>query len=237
MVKYQNLTTASKFLIKRFSHKKRFLIVYKILQKLNFKTILDFGSGDGYFCLKYLLADNNIEKITLYEPDPVQLQNLSHNIIKAKKVNLIHNLKNEKFECIICLEVLEHFEANDLENRLIEIKSLMKNVSTLIISVPIEIGFSGVIKNLIRILIGQTHPNTSFKNLFNIFFGIPIYRNKNKLGYIDSHIGFNYKILENKLKDFDFKISSVHYSPFEGLIGKIFASQIIYVMSVGTQKI
>ena len=55
---------------------------------------------------------------------------------------------------------------------------------------------------------------------------------KYRIGSPNFHMSApNNKNLEVNLKSNGFSISSYHYSPFEGLLGNLFASQKIYVLN------
>ena len=108
------------------------------------------------------------------------------------------------------------------------LKKIAKKNSTIVISVPIEIGFSSLIKNLIRIFYNSKHENTTFNNLLKSIFRKKIDRGNKK--YIKSHIGFDYielkKILQNH-----FLIKNITYSPFNFFKG-ILNSQIFFIFKL-----
>ena len=108
------------------------------------------------------------------------------------------------------------------------ISSLMNSNSILIISVPIEPGLGGLLKNLVRIIIRQTHSGTNLKNLFKISFGFKISRDTN-VDFISSHIGFSHNDLLKLVKKVGFNIIKKTYSPFR-FFGSPLNSQIFLVL-------
>jgi hypothetical protein len=105
---------------------------------------------------------------------------------------------------VLCAKVLQHFSAQNVFNYLNLLKEVLSDSVKLLISVPIEIGLAGLAKNLVRILVGQTHDETSSRNLCDAFFDKPIYRGNNH--YIHSHLGFSYKKFEYLIMHSGFSI-------------------------------
>lgn len=224
---YSELTTSNTSFIKRFSHSKRFITAIKILNFRSNDKFLDIGTGDGYF-LK-LVNEKKIKKIVGYEPDNKMFKVLKKNLCYSKNIILKKYLikDSEPFNKISCLEVLEHLRLNDQKKIFKLIKKNSTNKSIILIGVPIEIGLSGFIKNLIRILLRQSHENTSFINIFKSLFNLKIKRRNSK--YIKSHIGFDFSTVEKLILSDNFKILKKYYSPFN-YIGFWLNSQIYWLI-------
>ena len=223
---YADLTYKNKSVIKRHSHSRRIEISRELITTFHCKRILDYGSGDGMIFLGDYDRFFYAEKICLFEP--FLFEELLINIKKlgeGRCFEVDRRLPSEKFDMVTCFEVLEHFEDKPLLDRITEIKSIMTKDGVLIISVPIETGISGLLKNLIRIFLRQTHPDTTLKNIIKAVIGLKISRKSDSLGYIDSHIGFNYKTLEAQLIKSGFSIVDSHTSPSRLPILRNFASQ------------
>lgn len=228
---YSNQTINNKSFIKRFSHKGRFDVALSLLNVNSNDCILDFGTGDGY--LLQLIANNkSVKEIVGYEPVPEMFKELETNInsIATNNISVINSLDDilhKKFNYVICLEVLEHFSKKLQIEHIEAIKKLTDYTSIIIISVPLEIGLNALFKNIIRILVGQKQSNTSFKSVTKAVLGYK--DNRQQSGYINSHVGFNHKTLEELFKKNNLKIIKKHYSPFKYLFG-ILNSQIFYVL-------
>jgi hypothetical protein len=108
-----------------------------------------------------------------------------------------------------------------------EINSILTDDGYVILSVPIETGLGGFLKNIARILLKQTHSNTSLKNIFKSAFNIKIDRGEE--AYISSHIGFDYKKLEKLFKINGFKIISKSFSPLP-IFRSVVNSQVFYYL-------
>jgi len=115
------------FLQDRILRKIRLNAVLKILNKLEGKTILDLGCMDDYLLKKlpprfeYLGIDEN----------PLCVNE------KIKKMK-VEDIKNKKFDIILCTEVLEHLD--DPVDLIKKLKKLSKRF--ILISVPNEPFFS-----------------------------------------------------------------------------------------------
>lgn len=225
---YSSLTVLNKNFIKRFSHKQRFVLAANLIEKYKPRTILDYGAGDGEL-LKHL---KNLEEkdIFLFEPIQEMIEALKDNLKSNFKYKIISNKKNLNqnfFDIIIINEVFEHLRRSEIEEILQSFLIYGKKNVKIIVSVPIEIGISSLFKNFVRILTGQSHENTSFKNIIKSFFSCKIERPN--IPYNNSHIGFNYKKLIVCFKKQNFEISHTLYSPFNILKGFL-NSQVFFVL-------
>ena len=230
---YSKLTIKNRSAIKRFSHSRRFKVALDILNLENGETALDYGAGDGYFisslAVKYPQAN-----IIGYEPvkdmfDQLAFYLHSNNInVGCSIVQKLDDLSNNSIDKITCFEVLEHLD-DELQRVAIDnMMRLLKRDGLILISVPIEVGLSSLIKNLIRLIIRQPHGRTNIRNIIKSVFGIPIERER--IPYIYSHLGFYYFDLERTLAEEGLIIKQKIYSPFKWLRG-IVNSQIFYVLS------
>ena len=111
---------------------------------------------------------------------------------------------------------------------------LLKPNGVICISVPIEVYFSGFVKMIFRILVGQSHENTNFKNIVYTLFGTPILTPDNVAGlkvdnlkYVNTHVGFYYFNLINLIKSMNFEIEEIKFSPFPKL--KFFLNSQIFL--------
>ncbi len=121
-------------------------------------------------------------------------------------------IKNESIDTVICLEVFEHVPK--VLNLINEIKRILKYDGELIYSLPIEIGFSLLFRDLIgRIL---SFPRDSYNLRELIRNGILKKPNTQRIYYpqtrIYSHKNFDYRILQNYIKN-NFKILKKNFSP------------------------
>jgi 2-polyprenyl-3-methyl-5-hydroxy-6-metoxy-1,4-benzoquinol methylase len=241
-MEYANLTIKNKNFLKRFSHKKRFLESSNLINEYKSKeniSMLDFGSGDGFF-IKYLIDKKFSFNFSAYDADPEQKQikemkNLFNtNNIKNVKIYNDYNSIHDKFDIISCLETLEHFNQVDQANLLNQMAKLLKPKGIICISVPIEVYLSGFFKMIFRTLVGQSHENSSFKNIIYTLFGKPIITPDNihslktgNMKYINTHVGFYYFNLINLIKNMNFQVEEIKFSPFPKL--KFFLNSQIFL--------
>jgi len=134
-----------------------------------------------------------------------------------------------QFEKITCFEVLEHLDKSLQKKALRNMKKMLRQDGLLLVSIPIEVGFSSLIKNALRIILGQTHDATNLTNIAKSFFGIHLERESSP--YISSHMGFYFHDLEKIFLEEGLVIKQKVYSPFKHL-GSIVNSQIFYALSV-----
>lgn len=136
---------------------------------------------------------------------------------------------DQRYDLVLCAEVLEYFSAQNVLNHLKLLKTLLNQSGKLLISVQIEIGLAGLAKNLVRAAIRQTLGGTSSRDSCNAFLDKPIYRGEH---HVHSHIGFSYKKLEYLFVESGFSIDANYFSPFPYL-GSIANSQVFFECSIG----
>jgi len=217
---YTEQTVKNPSFIKRFSHNRRFGLSLNLINPKDNDNILDYGTGDGYILTQLHKINSNC-KLSGFEP--IQKVNIDKNIKIYDNVDNIHSTFNK----ICCFEVMEHLTYENQKKELNNMKSLLDEDGILIISIPIENGLSSFFKNIIRILLKQKHPNTSFSTIFRSLFSISINRGNND--YILSHIGFYFKDLENVFNEVNLKIEKKRFSPFV-FTKSILNSQIFYIL-------
>ena len=220
MMKYSKLTTNSNNFIKKFSHLQRFNICKDIIKKYQFKNFLDYGAGDGQL-IKLLSKDYKNFVFHLYEPDKKMLLQIKKNLREIKK-KIFYNrkkLKNAYYDIICINEVFEHLNQSEINETIKILKKIIKKKGTIVISVPIEVGLGGFLKNLIRVLIKQKHANTNFVNIIKSLLFLEVKRPN--LKYNPSHIGFNYINFIKILKKHKLNITKIRYSPFGIFYGLI----------------
>jgi 2-polyprenyl-3-methyl-5-hydroxy-6-metoxy-1,4-benzoquinol methylase len=227
-------TTDNRSGLKRFSHSKRFEKAVELVDPEDGDKILDYGCSDGY--LLELLKSTGINLRTCgYDPLwPYYAMNRK-SPGRNRGIFITDDLDTfgkGAFNKITCLEVLEHLEGSSLKDCLLNIKNLLSKNGTVVVSVPIEVGVSSLLKNAVRIYFSQTHPNTNLITIAKSLLRLPVKR-RGDGSYILSHIGFDYGRLESTFTEMGFEVIKRVFSPFS-LLGPYVNSQVFYVIRVVT---
>jgi len=223
-MKYSKITVDNKYFIKRFSHNQRFIFCENIIKKYKFKKLLDYGSGDGYL-IKILSKNFKKSVFHIYEPDKNMILEIRKNLRGINKKIFFNRkkLKKNSYDIVCVNEVFEHLSYSGVNESIKILKKILNKNGILIISVPIEVGLAGFLKNLIRYLINQKHSNTNIKNVIKSLLYLKIKRPN--LEYNESHIGFNYLSFIKMLKQKGINITKISFSPF-GFFGGLINSQV-----------
>ena len=165
----------------------------------NLETYTDFGCSNGYLTNEFsdILSPN---KTTGYDHSVENLKIANANYPRLCFSQIDLNKENtlvEKSDIITCFETLEH--VGDIQNALQTIKNSCQSGTHVLISVPIEIGFWGVIKYVLkRFVFKYDLPlNCNDRTYFIALLSgkdISQYR-KPSNGY-GAHFGFDYRIVD-----------------------------------------
>lgn len=180
----------------RWAHRSRFKNSIKAIDLTKSNAVLDFGCGDGLFLNQ--LKNTATQPINLlgFEPYMDAISNNKVSIHKSWDDIVDWANTNTKFDYVTCFEVLEHFGPGRQAEALNKMKSVLNKNGHIIISVPIEIGFASLVKNLIR-KAKQPKENYYYKpiNIWKSFLGKPLPHLRNDTDYL-AHMGFSFKQLE-----------------------------------------
>jgi hypothetical protein len=108
------------------------------IKKINPKTMLEIGKGNG-FVSTYLKLSG--VKVTTVDINP----NLSPDIV-ASILDLPDILKKEKYDLVVCCEVLEHLEFAQFENCLFILRQYSSNLYLTLPQYRKWFGFSGFMR-------------------------------------------------------------------------------------------
>ena len=156
-----------------------------------------------------------------------------------------HSLKSY-FDVITCMETFEHCLEKDCQDLLASFAQHLSSQGQLIVSVPIEIGPSLLLKQILRYLSGlrnigdYKHMETyRFAELVRMLFPNadsqierPRYElklNERETIYYHGHKGFNYRHLTKLIED-RFSIQEQVYSPFP-FLHSLLNSQVYFLAS------
>lgn len=200
-----------------FYNSKFFLIRYYaympfiyVLKKINFDEnyrILDVGCADGpflptlnYYAKNIVATDINKE---LIDRSNYIVKNL---LFKSKKINLLTSdgqalpFRNESFNLIFCLEVLEHVK--DPRIVIEEICRILKRKGTFISTVPVEIGPSLLMREFIGRITNFHRPPYTKKELIQS----ALLKNPGPRTLENPHKNFDWRIINKEVRHFFKKI-------------------------------
>ena len=229
---YQHSNFFSDKPLKNFLHTYPLQIVSKLLKEDRYQNVIDIGCADG---ILLPTLSKNYKKV--YAID-IQTDFFPY-ILKYKLKNLIlkkmdvqkMNFKDGFFDLSLCLETLEHVK--NPEKAIQEIKRVLKKDGIGIISVPIEIGGSLLLKQSGRLLLGyglDYEGGYTLRELFNA----SILKKPNKVWHQEhlGHRGFDYRDIMGYLQDHGLKILRIQYLPLN-----IFGDSLAYRVIIKFKKV
>jgi hypothetical protein len=237
-VSYEQLTLKSPSLLRRLSHRGRYTVAINLLDPQPGDRIFDYGTGDGELLVQLVQRQPSVT-LCAYEPTAWCLAEASEKTRALtpvpKLISAISQLGDFRPNKIACLEVIEHLPPRVLEQTLQHFAALMKDGARLVISVPIEVGPTALIKYAVRRR-GNSANSRSLRDLWNALLGrtqrIPRCEDA---GYISSHFGFDYRALPALFRDHGLAVEREVSSPVPWL-GPWFNSQQFYVLTTASSR-
>ncbi len=183
--------------------------IKKIIDTIKIKEpYLDVGCSNGFITNKIVSQygithamgfDHNKDNLKIASE---RYPNIEFNYIDLNTLSTI----DKKFRLITCFETLEH--VGNLENALNNLVNFIDSEGTLLISVPEETGFIGIVKFLIKTIVYSynlkeldNRKSAYFNYLITLLSGKSISKfRSNRNGY-GTHFGFDHKCIDNTLKN------------------------------------
>jgi 2-polyprenyl-3-methyl-5-hydroxy-6-metoxy-1,4-benzoquinol methylase len=229
-----------------WSHSSRFETTKQLLKDYvgsSNSKLLDYGCGDGTFL--QMVSDDIASEAVGADIAEDQIYDCQQRFVSQDKIQFIVTKEldsqnyNSYFDTAVCMEVLEHCLPETVEKIIKDLNRLVKQDGIIIISVPIEIGLSLLIKQTTRRIAGllkqgdydkSIEPH-SLTELLQMIFATkssaikrPIYGDE--FPYHE-HKGFNWRFLRAELSK-TFTIEKTCFSPL-GWLGGFFSSQVFLV--------
>ncbi|WP_288208089.1 class I SAM-dependent methyltransferase [uncultured Parabacteroides sp.] len=227
MKDYSKRTYESGNLLRRYAQRTRFSKALQLVKENSTGSVhlLDVGTGDGFF-LQEIEPVVKGDFIGL-EPYMEPLENVRNKILGSWPDINNYVVAHGKFDIVTSFEVFEHLNAQLQSETLQQIANVLKKNGVVIISVPIELSFPSLIKNIFRkISAGKNDDYYTWKRIWKSIWGKPIPECRQE-AYL-SHMGFYYTDLEKIFQE-RYKIENKFYSPLPYL-GYNFNSQVFYVL-------
>ena len=214
--------TYKKISIKNIPHYLRLRKILSILEKENIQALgnsyADVGCSNGYITNKVAVRFG-FAKVTGYDHNQENLiiGRLKYPLISFESIDLNHLEHIQEFyDVLTCFETLEH--VGNLQNSIVNILNLANSsTSRVIISVPIEIGFWGVLKFVVKSWIlnyplSELPGNVSkMSYLKELLKGGDISKFRdNRVGW-GTHFGFDYRIIDKHLINKKLKFQAFNY--------------------------
>jgi 2-polyprenyl-3-methyl-5-hydroxy-6-metoxy-1,4-benzoquinol methylase len=143
----------SKNAIVAWSHRRRFALARELATAGAGGALLDYGCGDGTFIA---LAHDLFRETTGTDVDVEQLHDCGRRLSSVSDVRFasLDELRQSAyaghFDAVMCMEVLEHCPSDVQPQVLADLARLVRSHGVVIISVPIEIGPTLVLKQAVR---------------------------------------------------------------------------------------
>ncbi|MBK1988956.1 class I SAM-dependent methyltransferase [Sphaerospermopsis aphanizomenoides BCCUSP55] len=227
-----------------WSHSSRFQTTKKLLEIYvgSNSKLLDYGCGDGTFLQ---IVSHLVSEAVGTDIAEGQIYNCQQRFSGETKIKFSHikELSSQQsvsyFDTAVCMEVLEHCLAEQVEKIIKDLNRLVKPEGIIIISVPIEIGLSLLIKQITRRIAGYLRQGEydksiepySLTELLQMIFATksssikrPVYGDESPY---HGHKGFNWRLLREELSK-TYKIEHTCFSPL-GWLGGFFSSQVFLI--------
>jgi SAM-dependent methyltransferase len=182
----------------RFTHRRRFGQALRLLAAESTSRVLDFGSGDGYL-LAQLLPRVTSGRLVAFEPLAELREPMTERFARTP-VEVIGDrstLAGQRFDRIACLEVLEHLQPRDLEIALETLTDALDRDGILVVSVPVEIGPSVLLKYVAERMITGSNRHYAVSEVLRAALGRHVPRNP-EAAFLP-HKGFDHRVLRRVL--------------------------------------
>jgi 2-polyprenyl-3-methyl-5-hydroxy-6-metoxy-1,4-benzoquinol methylase len=219
------LYNSKSFLIRYYAYLP-FIFSLKYIKFSEHSRILDIGCADGPFLPTLNYYARSIVANDINEEFIKESKNLVDNKLKnVKKINLACSdgqalpFRDNKFDLVFCLEVLEHVKNPD--QFINEVFRVLRRNGVLICTLPVEIGISLLIRTLIGKMVNFKRPKYSLKELIRIVIFKrpkirPEYIGHKEYSRETGHKNFDWRVIKQKIS-LRFKIIRTRYVPINPL--------------------
>jgi SAM-dependent methyltransferase len=227
-----------------WSHRSRFAKAVELAGRDPSGCLLDYGCGDGTFLA---MTAGNFAACVGADVAEDQVSDCRRRFVGVPGVSfrLCSELGDpdydRSFSVVACMETLEHCTEPAFDRVLSDLRRLCAPTGRIIISVPIEIGPSFLIKYAVRKAAAMRglsdyrhYENYTLRDATRMVFATrrtaidrPTYGGPGPEGCSHSHYGFNWRRLRERVAD-RFDVDRTEFTPL-GRLGELFGSQAWFV--------
>lgn len=226
---YARKQVFSRSAVLAWSHRSRFELGRRLVQQYAGKRLLDYGCGDGTFLA---IVSDLFPGAVGTDADIGQLEDCRRRLtdvtsISFKTINELSDSRYKSFfDVVTCMEVLEHCVEAETAKLLENLRWLCAESGMILISVPIEIGPTLIVKQFIRMIAGWRSFADDFKyrerykakDFLRMVFAHagtkmhrPVYSYSKGFDF-HGHFGFNWRALQIQVSRI-LRIVEVRFSP------------------------
>jgi 2-polyprenyl-3-methyl-5-hydroxy-6-metoxy-1,4-benzoquinol methylase len=177
--------------------------------------ILDLGCADGTFLPTLNYYAKNIVATDINQELIFRSKYIKENVLfNSKKINLLTSdglylpFRDSSFNTIFCLEVLEHVKNPRLVIK--EIFRILKKEGTFVSTIPVEIGPSLLIREIISRVTNFHRPKYTIRELINS----ALLKKPGPRNFDNPHKNFDWRIIYNEVKSL-FKTIDLEFIPIK----------------------
>ena len=186
-------STTYRLSLRTFPHLLRKRAILKQVRHIKATTYADFGCSNGYITNAVARAIG-AQTVHAYDHETRHFDKGKANYaeIDFRQIDLNQSSKLGPYDLVTCFETLEH--VGNLKNA---VETVRRAGQTVIISVPIEIGFVGIIKFLAKVIIFRYQTLGGFWPYFKtLLTNGDIGRFRDERTGWGTHFGFDYRELD-----------------------------------------
>src|SRR5680860_122265 len=208
--------------LRNLPHRLRLRTILSMLDKRSLSgdmRFADFGCSNGYIT-NIIAKRYGIKNASGfdYEEDHMVAARERYPEIAFDTINLKTAKGTENFDLVTCFETLEH--VGDVENALSHLLSSTRKGGLLFVSVPIEIGFRGLVKFMAKSIIYRFRYQSDLDELVGdkiglkyflaLLFNKDISRFREKRQRWGTHYGFDYRVVDSFFRKRQVSISVIN---------------------------
>jgi len=207
---YADCTYESPHLLIRYAHRRRFRKVIDVVNRFRPASVLDYGAGDGFLFKQMAEAGGHFPaRVVAYDPLEYMVEALKANTARlpsaVEPVIDFAELPDERFDMIVCLEVLEHMPLLERYKFYELCRTRLSPEGVCLIDVPVEVGPSLLVKNFGRVVLKGREREYGWKELMSIAAGRCVFDQArfdptDESTWITMHKGFDYRLFEKEVE-------------------------------------